>query len=580
MKRYSLIMLAILALLPLLTGCGSASEKDYIWQQFDSEVRVTADGGLRVSETLTLRFTGGPYTFAFRDLPQRRLDAISNITVSGDDRVFRQVDDEDSAEPFTFSVFRQDDGQRIRWVYPATTGGAQTFVVSYEVAGAVRRYANHDEIWWSLVPPNRDRLVESARGSLIFAQPVAAADLEASTPDISGQIASTAGVVAVQAGPIPTSAELTLRVRFPKAVVGGAPPSWQSAADAQDAYDATTRPLVNTVLSALAAALALGLGALLWVWGRRNRDPQGRGFVGATLPSQPDDLSPALAAKLLRKSDSSALLGTMLDLARRSYLTLHEIAATSRFSQPSVEAQRLPHGTSELTAYEQLVLEAVFGTDAVASLPKRQSALLKAAGPLGKAAQQALVERGYLDPQALRRRGRALKVSGGLVIVALGLGVLGLGLANRFSWWLPVLAGVALLMALGWLLLSASLHGTTQLGADMQLRWRAFQRYLQQLKPDHDSAGRFTELLAYATALDNQKGLIKAYSATSEPLPFWYFPASSHGQIGSVGNPGQPLLLQDFSQSFLASLGSAGTAGSAGGAGGGGASGGGGAGAG
>ncbi len=583
MKRYTWVLAALLGLLLTLAGCSSAGEKDYIWQQFDSEVRVTADGGLQVSETLTLRYTGGPFTFAFRDLPYRRLDTISNITVSAADRRFSQVDDSDSSEPFTFSVSRQDEGQRIRWVYPEASGGTQTFVVSYDVAGAVRRYADHDEIWWSLVPANPDKLVERASGSLIFAQPVPVADLEASTPDVGGQIASTPGAVAVQAASIPTSAELTLRVRFPKGIVGGPQPGWQSAADAQASYDATTRPLVNLALSAVAAGLALGLGLLLWFWWRRNRDPQGRGFVGAMLPGQPDDLAPALAAKLLRTADSGALLATILDLARRSYLTLYEIEKTSVFSQASVEARRLQRDTSDLTGYEQLVLDALFESADSVELSKRQGALLKAAGALGKATQQALVERGYLDAPALRRRSRARSLSGGLVIVALGLGVLGLGLAERFSWWLPVVAGVLLLLALTWLILSVSLHGTTQLGADMQLRWRAFQHFIRQLKPAPDTEGRFNDLLAYATALGNQKQLITAYSATSEPLPFWYFPVHSdghaHGQMNSVGDGGPMLLLQDFSQSFLASLSST-SASTADGGGGGGASGGGGAGAG
>ncbi len=68
MKRYTWVLAALLGLLLTLAGCSSAGEKDYIWQQFDSEVRVTADGG--------------PFTFAFRDLPYRRLDTISNITKS------------------------------------------------------------------------------------------------------------------------------------------------------------------------------------------------------------------------------------------------------------------------------------------------------------------------------------------------------------------------------------------------------------------------------------------------------------------------------------------------------------------
>jgi hypothetical protein len=580
LKRYAWIVVAALALLIVLAGCGSAeNEKAYVWQQFDSEVRVDGDGGLHVSETLTLRFSGGPFTFAYRDLPQRRLDAISNIRVSAGEREFRQVDDTDSDEPFTFSVAEEGGARRIRWVYPPASDSAQTFVVSYDVAGAVRRYADHDQIWWSLVPASRDEPVESARGRIVFEQPVAAAELEASAPDVGGQVTSAAGSVTVQAASIPSGQELTLKVDFPKNIVGGAAPAWQAATEAQAAYDATTRPRVNVALSALAAVLGLFGAGALWLWSRRVRDPQGRGFAGAALPAQPDDLAPALAARLLRSPDSAALLATLLDLARRGYLTLHEVERASRFGQAKTLARRARRDTAELAEYERIALEAAFGDADEVELSKRQSALVKATGPLGRAAQRELIERGYLDAAALGRRGRALTASAllfGISVAGLGLAAI---LAERFSWWLPVVAGVLAALALIWLIASASLRGTTQLGADALLRWRAFQRYLRQIKPDANTQGAFEHLLGYATALGQQTRLIKAYSATSEPLPVWYVPAHGQGQA-SIGGAGQTLLLQDFSQNFTAALGSASASAGGGAAGGGGASGGGGAGAG
>lgn len=574
MRRITIIII----LLSILTGCGTT--KSYVWQQFDSDVRIAADGTLQVTETLTLRFTGGPYTFAFRDLPQRRLDAVSAISVNENDRVFTQVEAEDSKEPFTFSIVRENDLQRVRWVYPATTGGTRTFVLRYTVAGAVRRYPNYDEIWWSLVPANRDQLVVQSRSSITWPTGLPVADLNVSAPDWSGQIERQPGVVAVQAANIPTAAELTLRVQFPKNSVAGAQPAWQPAADEQARYNTFSRPTVNTVLSALAMASLLGMVGLVWFWWRRNRDPQGRGFVGAVSSAAPDDLHPALAAKLLRGSNSSALIATLLDLAKRGYLTMHEGERKIRFQPQPVLARRTTKDATTLAAFEQNVIQAVFGDQTEVDLRERRQNLIKAAGTLGEETHHIIVERGYFDPRALQRRTVAIIVSSIVLGIGVVLLVVGGVLAERYSWWLPVVPGVVVLMALLWLIISRTVHGVTSEGADAVVRWRAFQRYLRQLKPSQTSTGQFDHLLPYATALGVQSKFVKAYSATNEPLPIWFYPAMT-GQ-NSSGGGGETMLLQDWSQNFMASLTSVGdsTSSGDGGSSGGGASGGGGAGAG
>jgi hypothetical protein len=91
---YIALLLALLALGGASTAL--AQDKAFVWQRIDSDVQVQPDGTLRVVETLTLRFTGGTFTFAYRDLPERRLDGISNIAVADDEQAYTLVDDEDN----------------------------------------------------------------------------------------------------------------------------------------------------------------------------------------------------------------------------------------------------------------------------------------------------------------------------------------------------------------------------------------------------------------------------------------------------------------------------------------------------
>jgi uncharacterized membrane protein len=367
-----------------------------------------------VTETLTLRYSGGPFTFAFRDLPNRRLDSIDNITVREGERTFRQVQERESTEPYTFSVSSEDGAQRVRWVYPPTSDGTRTFTLRYDVVGAVRRSVTADEVWWALVFAEREELVEEAEGQIQLPEPVPQDQLDAMTPDVPGAITHAPGRVAVQARDIPPGRELTLRLRFPAGVVSGDQPAWQVADAAQAEYDATVRPAVMAA-----------------------------GFVF-------------------------------------------------------------------------FLLSAFF--------------------------------------------------------------------AERYSWWLPVVAAVLALAGLAWLIVASTVRAVTQRGADALARWRAFQRYLRRLSADYAPQGQFDSLLPYSIALDVAAHVTKVYGATAEPLPAWYYPIvvgtqPSHGSGMSGVQP--TLLLHDFSQNFVAAFSSAGgSGGTGGGAAAGGASGGGGGGAG
>ncbi len=547
----------------LLSACGD--NRSFTWRQIDTQVQVRADGSLAVSESLTLAYSGGPFTFATRDLPERRLDGVGAIGVSDGERVYTQVDDEDSDEPYTFSVTRDGDEQRVRWVYPATTGGERTFVLSYEVYGAIRRSGATDELWWTMVFGGRDEPVEGASGSITLPAPTPPEQLVASAPDAPAQLSLAPGEVSFSSGPIPPDSELTVRLSFPESIVGGETPSWQLAEAEQATYDTTTRPTVNLLLSALTAGLAALLAALIWGWRRRNRDPQPLGFAGDALPAPPDALPPALAARLTGSSDGQALLATLFELANRGALVFRERQASSaQLAVARTGAQATPLAPYEATALALTPDDGELTLDGSA-------ALITAAQTVGKQAQAALVERGLIDEAALARR-RGGYLAGGLLTTLGAAGMLpALLLAGRFSWWLPALAGVLLVAGVAWLIVAGGVRGLTQAGADAMARWRAHQRYLHGLRPEAAPAGQFGRMLPYAVALGAAPGLTQAYARSAEPMPVWFYPAVVAGD-GSGGGGGEglagSLLLQDFSQNFVLAIGGA-SAGADGGGGGG-----------
>lgn len=573
MRRLILFLFACI----LITGC-SQNNKSFVWERIDSTVNVRADGTLGVSETLKLRYSGGPFTFAFRDLPDRRLDGMNNIRVEDASGAYQQVNDAESTTPRTFSISENDGQQRVRWVYPAASDTTQTFVLRYDVAGAVRRYADHDEVWWSMVFPNRDEVVEQARGVIQLPSAVPTDQLTASTPDLAGSVELVAGAANVQAANIATNQELSLRLRFPKNSVGGTAPNWQAGQDAQDAYNLTTRPTVNVALSLLAALILAGMSGWAWLWYRGNRDPQ-VASVGQSY-DPPSNLAPAEAAALLGSASAQGVLGTLFDLANRGFLRFEERA--NRWNGRTLHAIRQPQPQTALAPYEQQALDALFSKGDDVAMDGTNTGMAQVAPKIGKVIEAELRSRGIYDPAARARRGHMQTISLVLLFVGIALAVAGLLFAERYSFWLPAVGAALTLGSCAWLIASSAIQGLTAAGADLFARWKAFQRFLTAKEQTGARPGQFDQLLPYAVAIGNAQHFTGRYNATAEPLPVWYMPIIASSDPGhSTGGTGTPLLLQDFSQNFLSSLSSATSAsGDGGGGGGGGSSGGGGGGAG
>jgi len=585
--RQTLWIILLLTLLGLGgASAASAQPKSFVWQRIDTDVQVQPDGTLRVVETLTLRFSGGTFTFAYRDLPERRLDGISNIAVADDEQAYRQVDDE-SEEPFTYAVFREDGAQRVRWVYPPSDS-ERTFRLSYNVAGAVRRYEVVDEVWWSMVFPDREAAVIQASGRIALPERIPSGQLAADAPDVAGDVDVGDGVATVSAANIAPGDELSLRLTFPKGVIDdGTAPQWQLADEAQQRYNATTRPTVNLLLSAAAAVLAALCGAAVLMWYRRNRDPRPSAGVPASFHTlqPPTDLPPALAAQLAGKPNHNAFMATLLDLANRGYVSVVE-QDEARGKRPRIELTRMEAPLAELLPFERHVLETVFGGQTTVELNERATEIGKQLGAFDQLVQAELEPLGYLRPDGRRARNIAIGIGAALLLGGTLALIPAFVFAERISWWLPVLVAVLPAAGIALVVAGSMVRGLTPSGVDERRRWRVFDNSLRNARPGSAPDLGFAELLPFAYAFGTGKRLSRAYGDHAG-VPVWYYSSFAHGSNGGSGaseGMGGSMLLHDFSQNFLQSLdstaSSAAGSGSGGGGGGGGASGGGGGGAG
>jgi uncharacterized protein (TIGR04222 family) len=569
MRRW---LIGILLALVTLPAIAHAQDRSFVWQRIESDVTVQQDGRVHVRETLTLRYEGGPFTFAYRDMPTDYLERVSNISVRNNERAFTPTDDDESETPFTFFVEDDERGQRVRWVYPPTENTTRTFVVEYDVAGAVTRDGNNATVRWPIVFADRDEVVEAAIGRVRVPGDVSADQIAATFANRQGTIETGANEAIAQVRDVAPGEDVYIQIQFPGSVVTSEQPAWRAAERAQAQYDVTLRPLVDLAVSLVTLVAASVLSWSLVRWWRANRDPQPQ-FVSATdAYFPPDHLQPALAARLLG-NDGGALQSTLFDLANRGYLRFAQVPG-GRWQGKLITAISTGKSVHDLERFEQAALEALFGNEPQVELSKRHSALMGASSKIKDQHTHALVERGYLSPKGLARRRRGMTIGGLLLGIGLVALVPAFIFAARYSWWLLALAGVMTLLGLIWLIMAAAEHGVSQRGADAAQQWRAFGAYVAELQPATAPSDQFSRLLPYATALGpGISKLTKAYKQSAEPLPAWYQPASANATLAA--SAATVLLLRDwtrewdgFNASFVASSSASGGGGSGGGGGG------------
>lgn len=532
-------LVALLAYLLILVVPGHASAKSYSWKSIESTVQVQQDGTLNVAEKLTLAYTDGTFTFAYRDLPNRRLDAIRNIAVRQGTMLYRQVDDPESTQPYTFSVTQNGSTQRVRWVYPPTGSGTRTFTISYVVDGAIRRFDDHDQIWWSMVFADRDGPMQQAIGRITLPQAVPQAQLRADTPDSAGSISLTPGSAAVAGTNIAAGQELTLRLDFPKGVVAGPEPAWQSGAAAEEQFNSTLRPQVDAGLWGGSGLLALLFGGAGVWWWRKRRDPQ----PGSVRNPTPEQIAPGVAG-WLAGSNQQAMLATIFDLANRGVISIREEPTAAGKSSLIAVHNDVP--SASLSQSEQLVLQTLFDGQREAEWSKRQSALGGAASAYGALVQQEAAAQGLYDASATG--GRKTLINGGLILLLVGALALIVALVmfGRYTGLSALPGGALALIGVVWLMLGASIRGITRRGADLRADWQAFSQRLRDMTPTGAQAGQFANLLPYATAFGSADKLIGTYAQTPEPLPGWYQPDRPLDGAGV----GQARSLQQFGTNF------------------------------
>ena len=547
-----------------ISGGSASADEAWVINSFQSTIRVNTNSTIAVVEDIRVDFGGVQKHGIFRTIPVRyvydnRQDRYYNLNINSVT---------DGTSPLQYDAYTSGPDEVIKIGDPnRTVSGAQRYVISYTVQGALNRFSDRDELFWNVdgdmwpVPKQSvTASVELPAGSFVEAACYQG-------PRGSREGCKVAGLnnffTYTSTRPLASGEQMSIAVSLVKGAVN-VPPPLLTARDRefpQDAFD------VNPVTVGLSLLILLGgIAAIAWSWWQRGRD---RAYLGhyyqapATAPEQPEplfqhepvvvefeppeNLKPAQLGLILDESaDPKDVTATIVDLAVRGYLTITDIPHIFGFHDWLLTQKQ--GDVTKLLPYESTLLNGLFAG-------REQVKVSELKGKFGSTLQAA---EGQIVSDAMSRRFFTVKPEyarlfwGGLgwaAIIAGGFATYQLGI--HFGWGL---IGAAILL-LGLVLIvtarvmpqrTARGRAVLQKTLGFRLYMNTAEKYRQQFA---EKAEIFTQLLPYAIVFGVVDRWAKAFEGidTSGASNGWY-----------VGNaPFQAALLSSSLQSLNNNISSA-----------------------
>mgnify|MGYP000917541666 CR=1 FL=1 len=525
MTRKLSLLFAVL-LISLFVTTPVLAAKSYYAERFDVLIELQEDGSAIVTETVEFRFTGDPFTFAFREVSATETDGVTFLDASMDGVNMPQGTGAGQVE------VEVGDPLKVIWHFSPTSETTHEFVLRYSVEGIIRK-GDADTFIWRAIPEEHEYSIEHFM--LILMYPTRATLLEQPTLDWNFDSAFEEERIILTANRIAENEEVILTAHFAPNSFSTSAPHWQIEGQQRDAARTRALPVIS-----IAGVLALVFGSLgLFTYARTNRRELATSPMSA-IPTPPATIPPALIGKLTGSAHS--FMGTIFDLAQRGVL---EIKAEQGTWGTTNHVLIRTATNDSLHAHEQGLLDAIFKDEETQVNMSEVGLRLASKNALfDEPLTQDLIERGWLDPQRKSKRTMLLASSVIALLASLGIFVASLiGMDAVVSnlnlvTVLAVFAGISaglFLLSLALMIYASAFSVLTPSGEEQAIRWKSFAEYLKDVSKGKEPAispDYFERYLAYATVFGLGATWAKYFETfNGMPLPVWF-----HATTGSSTN--------------------------------------------
>lgn len=543
--RVKLYLFALLLLTLFFAQTASAQVKSFYWEEFDVNMTLLPNGDVNVVEAQTLVFSGGTFTFGFRTIPvgvEGQNDGIIVHGVREGDIVY----EESSLRRDNTYIVSQQSGETVIDWYFAPTDGRHTYTLEYTVQNPIivgtAEEGDGDQLFWKPLPPDLlGSRVENSRVTLNLpngVQPqqyldgsgyLAEGNIDGNSTLVETRVSEDGETVVFEAQtPIFSGDVFEIRTQIPHGVLAIPVPEWQQRQMRNDS--------VQLVVLLLAVALlCLGPLGVIALWYMLGRDPELSVTPPDYVSEPPSNLPPAVVGSLIdERADMHDVISTLVDLARRGFLTIEEKKGNDFVFTRS-------EGSGSLRPFEQTFYQRLFrGNKNSTELSSLRYKFHTTVPKIQRQLYDELVDSGFFPapPESIRNR---FSVLAGLVLAAAAVSafIIAAVLPEDIAI-VAACPGIALGLS-GAMLLYVARHmpRKTQKGVEEAAKWMAFKKYLEKIE-QYEKIEQATELfekyLPYATAFGIERAWIRKFSQMAQtPPPTWYYPYPGH--YGGYGRP-------------------------------------------
>lgn len=583
MKKILSVFLLFLVVSLFSADSSYAQEKSWLISQWDTKINIHDDASMDVVDTVTFAFTGS-FTFVNRTIDNQKFDAISEFTVK-DEQGNLLADHESLTYDSNLEAYRST-------IHFSATNESKTFIFSYTIRGGIGYYADHDELYWNILPSDRDVSIGKTTVDVRLPKDVSRTDLDhAFFGEGSHQLSriideGETSYFHYEGEDFGPGSNFTIVAGFPPNIVYN-PGIYKITTEPANARiyvngkrAAAEQPLVlrgdsdltrssNTIaikkfgratktitLTPIVGAreeqtitldyawwyplfvilillyIAHPLAVFIWLimkWRRTGRDPKGRGTIIAEYDA-PDNLPPTLVGILIdERADLHEITASIIDLARRGYIKIKELPKKI-WSSKDYELIKLKDfsDASELHPYEKLLLQSTFGHKESVKISQLRNAFYKHLPAIKEALYKEVADRKYFQENPETKR-RHYTLSG---VVMLALGII---TATFFGIGIPLTISGILVMIFGRFMPKRTPEGVRATEHTLGFKeylYRAERYRVQKLTPE-----MFEKFLPYAMVFRIESEWAKKFEGIYQQNPSWYessSPLTTHALVPMI----------------------------------------------
>lgn len=501
MKRW--LGLALVLLLVLMSA-PHVLARSHRFLDLEIDARVGADGLVRVTETHSVQFDG-TFSGMFQWFDTSRDIELSDVVVSEGGIAYQRLDTDAPGPAGTYFVRESEDEVYVDWSFEASDE-VRHFELSYVLHNVILKHEDVAEFYYQFVGDRWDQPRDRMRA--VLSLPLGAEQDEVAAwghGPLHGVVTiESPSKIVWEVENLPAETFVEGRVVFPNSLVplgsrytgetrlqaifeeelAGEERRAEALRQAQERAERTQRRrALDPYLAGIVLLLTLLFTVVIW----NNHGKQAPGYQDRYYKELPAHYPPAELAVLYRQTvDSRDFTATLLDLARRGFLTIEEVMglkgrgkddSSYKFVRKQIKDTESQGRT--LRAYEEKILRLLFvdiGQDEVTleefqNYAKSNSKVFSTFWTEWvKEVKETSKEHQFFDPEAKKVLWFIIPI---LLIVGLGFVALGFELYITV-----VVALVMAFVALGFVVAAATRRSAK--GHQEFTKWRAFRRYLKE----------------------------------------------------------------------------------------------------